>query len=345
MSALLDRLPFAERDQVAFLEEMNRLCRHHLAGCPDYARIWPDWRPAECAEALPFLHVGLFKRLLLRTSAPGIEHGRTLQSSATTGQQASQVVLDRQSSELQSRSTRAILADFVSLSPCPLLVFDSPRALRERKVSARTAAALSLGPMASDVFFVGDSTGAGVDWAAFGRASAGHDQLMLYGLTWTLWTAWASAAVPAELKAELGRQRVLFVHSGCWKKLESLAVDRGRFDRELLDKAGPGSRVLDFYGLVEQAGVIYPLCEHGFRHVPAWAEVLVRDPYDLGSREGEAGMLQLMNTLALGAPYHSVLTEDLGRIVPGACPCGRAGKRFELLGRMPRAELRGCANV
>jgi hypothetical protein len=61
--------------------------------------------------------------------------------------------------------------------------------------------------------------------------------------------------------------------------------------------------------------------------------------------DGKSGMLQLLNPLAYGAPYHSVLTEDLGRIIPGTCACGRAGRQFELLGRVPKAELRGCANV
>ena len=60
---------------------------------------------------------------------------------------------------------------------------------------------------------------------------------------------------------------------------------------------------------------------------------------------GEAGMLQLMNCLAFGAPYHNVLTEDMGVTFEAACACGREGQRFELLGRMPDAELRGCANV
>ena len=97
--------------------------------------------------------------------------------------------------------------------------------------------------------------------------------------------------------------------------------------------------------LFEQVGVLYPLCEHGFRHVPRWADVLVRDPWTLRPLVGEAGLLQLMNVLAYGAPYHSVLTEDRGRVVEGPCPCGRVGRRFELLGRVPKAEVRGCANV
>ena len=67
-----------------------------------------------------------------------------------------------------------------------------------------------------------------------------------------------------------------------------------------------------------------------------WADVLVRDASTLASLTGEPGLLQLINVLARGAPCHSVLTEDLGRIVAGACPCGRSGTRFELLGRVPK---------
>jgi hypothetical protein len=122
-------------------------------------------------------------------------------------------------------------------------------------------------------------------------------------------------------------------------------VSRQDFDALLLREGGPGSRVVDYYGLVEQVGVVFPLCDAGYRHVPAWGGVVVRDPYTLAPLRGESGMLQLMNVLARGAPYHSVLTEDLGRVVEGACACGRGGGRFELLGRVPKAETRGCANV
>jgi phenylacetate-coenzyme A ligase PaaK-like adenylate-forming protein len=127
--------------------------------------------------------------------------------------------------------------------------------------------------------------------------------------------------------------------------MEAQRVERARFDGALTRDLHPDSRVVDYYGMVEQVGMIYPLCERGFRHVPIWADVLVRDVYTLRVVDDQPGQIQLLNTLAHGAPYHSVLSEDMGRTVPGHCECGRSGKRFELLGRMPQAELRGCANV
>jgi hypothetical protein len=167
----------------------------------------------------------------------------------------------------------------------------------------------------------------------------------VYGFTWILWTAWGNAAIPDAVRDCLRGKRIHFVHSGGWKKLELLRVDRQQFDSALLAELAAGSSVVDFYGLVEQVGITYPLCSQGFRHTPRWSEVLVRDPWTMSCLAHDVGQLQLMNPLAFGAPYHNVLTEDLGRLIDGECSCGWSGRRFELLGRVPQAEVRGCANV
>ncbi|MGD0361043.1 MAG: hypothetical protein ABSC93_09260 [Bryobacteraceae bacterium] len=348
MSHLLDRPPYSARDHGAFLAEMQRLTRHHLDGCETYARIWPKWRGAATAEELPFLHVDLFKRLEFRTRAEGSIHERTLRSSSTSGSEASRIVLDSLSSRLQARSALAILTDMVGDRKRPLLVLDDARALRQRGVlSARVAAAMSLSPLATGIHFLlsdADNT-ASMKWDLLAEVLDSADDFLVYGFSSILWQAWGAAAMPENVLTLLRGKKVHFVHSGGWKKLEALRVERPKFDHTLTRDLHPDSRVVDYYGMVEQVGVIYPLCEHGMRHVPVWAEVLVRDPYTLRAIEDQPGQIQLMNVLAHGAPYHSVLSEDMGRIASGGCPCGRSGKRFELLGRMPHAGLRGCANV
>ena len=45
------------------------------------------------------------------------------------------------------------------------------------------------------------------------------------------------------------------------EELEALKVERQEFDQALLEDLASGSRVVDYYGLVEQVGIIYPLCE------------------------------------------------------------------------------------
>jgi hypothetical protein len=347
MSRLLEAGPYAARDDEAFLAEMNSLTAAHLGGCPAYRSMWPTWTSASTVEQLPYVHVGVFKQLLLRTDRPGIEHQRVLLSSATSGT-SSRIALDERSSSLQAASSQAILEAAVGSRLRPLLVVEDARNLRRRgEVTARIAAAMSLRPLASDIHFLLEDTAAGarICYDRLGEILARQDDLLVYGFTWMLWLAWAEGQWPDSLREALRGKRICFVHSGGWKKLESLNVDRSTFNRALLCDLHPESRVVDCYGLVEQVGVLFPLCEHGFRHVPRWADVIVRDPWTLAAVRDRPGMLQLLNVLTHGAPYHSVLTEDLGRFIEGECPCGWSGRRFELLGRVPKAEVRGCANV
>jgi len=347
-SLLITEQPYGPRSEADFLAEMNVLTRSHLDGCPEYARIWSGFQQAEHVAELPFLHVGLFKHITFKTHTEGIRHERTLKSSATTSGVSSLITLDQTSSQLQSASTLAILENFVGDAVRPLLILDSSRSLIARgEISARIAAAMSLRPLASEMYFLlqdaDDQTS--IKWDLIAEQLSQHDDLLVYGFTWILWLAWAAAEMPAEVRKLLQGKRIHFVHSGGWKKLEDIQVGQKTFDSKVLEGLHPESRVIDFYGLVEQVGIIYPLCEQGYRHPPTWADVLVRDPWTLEPLSGKPGQLQLMNTLAHGAPYHNVYTEDLGRIVPGDCPCGRSGKRFELLGRVPKAEVRGCSNA
>lgn len=349
MSKLLEQHPYSARDDQRFLEEMNALTLWHLRGCAVYERVWPHWNPASRIAELPFLHVSVFKHVMLKTQHSSLEFQRTLLSSSTTGGSPSRIALDARSSALQEQSSFAILKDAVGAERRPLLVLDDPALLRRRgEVGARVAAAMSLRPLATDMTFVLKEAADGrvsMNWAAVACMLRQHESVIIYGTTWILWTAWGNAVPPDDVREALAGKRISFVHSGGWKKLEAAKVDRTTFDQSLLNGLSSESSITDFYGLAEQVGVVYPLCSAGYRHVPRWSAVLVRDPRSLEPLIGEPGLLQLMNPLAFGAPYHSVLTEDLGRLVVGECPCGRHGTRFELLGRIPHSETRGCGNV
>lgn len=348
MSALLDLPPYGARDAAAFLAEMNRLTAHHLAHCPEYARVFPTAAAASRIEDLPYMHVSAFKHVQFRTQDGQIKHERVLNSSATSSNRSSQITLDRQSSALQGRSSQAILTDFIGAETRPLIILDSKSALIQRgAVSARIAAGLALRPFATRVHFglESQSLDSRVLWDRLADAFAEADSVLVYGFTWVLWRLWAGGDMPSEIAARLREVKMTYVHSGGWKKLEAERVAPATFNARLLGISGPGSQVIDYYGLVEQNGVIFPECEHGWRHVPVWADVLARDPHTHEVVFGRPGQLQLMNVTPQGAPYHSVLTEDLGEVRQDPCPCGRSGRRFRLLGRLPKSETRGCANV
>ena len=246
-AGLLDLAPFGARDDARLVAELERLSAAHLAGCPEFAAMWPDWTPDGTVAGLPYVHTQVFKHLRLRTTGEGIEHGRDITSSATSGGAPSAIALDAASSVLQARSTTAILRDFLGDAPRPLVVLDAPRSLRSRALTARVAAALALRPLATDLHVVlGDAEDpASVRWDAVARAIEDADELLVYGFTWMLWLAWGAAALPPEVAERLRSVRVDFVHSGGWKKLEALSVSRERVDAALLGTCAPGSRVLD----------------------------------------------------------------------------------------------------
>ena len=347
MTRLLDLSPYAPRDDDALLQELVELSRWHLSGCDEYRKVWPSWEAADDFSSLPYLHVSGFKHVGYRTIHEGMKHQRVLTSSSTTGAAPSRISLDDVSSELQSRSTTAILRDFIGDAPRPLVVLDDSQNLRKRnEVSARIAAALGLRALATEIHFVVDDREAlpTINWHAVATILESHDDVIVYGFTWMLWAAWAALSPPAEVAQLLARTRIAFVHSGGWKRMEANRVDREMFDTALLSRVASGSQVIDYYGLVEQIGVVFPMCSAGARHVPRWAYAITRDPWTLETTDG-VGVLQLLNPLAKGAPYHSVLTEDLGRRVSAPCGCGRPGEAFELVGRLPKSEVRGCADA
>jgi phenylacetate-coenzyme A ligase PaaK-like adenylate-forming protein len=145
----------------------------------------------------------------------------------------------------------------------------------------------------------------------------------------------------------LGMPEVHILHSGGWKLLQEEAVDKESFNEGVARVFGcSAERVIDFYGMVENVGVIYPDCPEGNKHVPAFADVLVRNPLSLDPvHEREQGIVQVCSVLPTSFPGNLLLTEDVAEIVAyDGCRCGRRGTCFRFVGRVAKAELRGCGN-
>jgi hypothetical protein len=342
-------------ESARYLEgQLNELLAHHRARCPAYARLVGDWERHSIQgttelERYPFLPVTVFKEYDLRSTDQG---GMSVRSSSTTGTAPSRIFVDKPTKKRQSLSASRILADFIGTAARPYIVFDLERTVRGLdSMSARGAAILSLSHLASEFFFVMQETPAGemvLDRGALDRALAaiGDRPFMAYGFTYILFQVHQQLAAARELPAVHAESVLL--HSGGWKRMTSIAVDKPVFNRTVSGVWQlPPQRVIDFYGAVEQVGMPYPDCSEGLKHVPYWADVIVRSADSLRpASPGEPGLIQLVNCLPLSCPNHSILTEDLGEIVlEDGCACGRRGKAFVFRGRAPRAELRGCSDV
>lgn len=92
--------------------------------------------------------------------------------------------------------------------------------------------------------------------------------------------------------------------------------------------------IRDIYTFTE-TDVLFAECEHHRKHVPPWADIIIRDVETLLPVEnGEKGLLNIINPLTHSYAGVSILIDDMVRVYPEKqCPCGRYGKTIEVFSR------------
>jgi len=345
-----------EERQAGLLEilkqEIDYACQRH-AGYKNYIQHWPkDYRSAAQVADLPFLPVGILKaNPPLSFVGPG-EIKRTLTSSATTSQLPSRVVLDSPTARRMTKGVVTIVRDFIGPDRRPYLVVDTPGFLGGgSELGARGAAIQGLQPFANVTTYCLslDNQGELVldrDRLREFARDRQNTELLVYGFTFILWKHLVEPLTAEGICLNLPKARIL--HSGGWKRLQDQAVEKTVFNEQLAHVFGCSpERIIDFYGMVETVGVIYPDCSAGNKHGPAFGDVIVRNPLTLEPvAAGEHGIVQVCSVLPTSFPGHLLLTEDMAQVhAYDGCPCGRRGISFRFAGRIPKVELRGCGNL
>jgi hypothetical protein len=333
-------------------EELEYACGRH-AGYENYIHHWPvDYRSAGKVADLPFLPVGILKANPPLSFVSPDEIKRTLTSSATTSQLPSRVVLDAPTSRRMTKGIVTIVRDFIGPARRPYLVVDTPDFMRgENALGARGAAIQGLHPFASQATYClnvnerGDLT---LDQQKLKEFAENHrdTEVLVYGFTFILWNHLVKPLLAEGICLNLPNIRIL--HSGGWKRLQDQAVEKTVFNEQLARVFGCSPDcIIDFYGMVESVGVIFPDCPEGNKHGPAFGDVIVRNPISLESvAAGEHGIVQVCSVLPTSFPGNLLLTEDMAQVIAyDGCPCGRRGISFRFAGRIPKAELRGCGNL
>jgi Acyl-protein synthetase, LuxE len=334
------------KKEITYACERNPLFRN-------YVGQWPvDFRTAEKIADLPYLPVGVFKANPPLALVSADEVKRTLTSSSTTGQVPSRIVLDAATARRMAKGVVTIVRDFIGPARRPYLVIDTIGNLEaQSQIGARGAAIQALRSFATEVVCclrAGDAGDANLDLEKLLACAAKWKDayVLVCGFTYVIWTSLVKPLQRQGLRLEMPNVRVL--HSGGWKRLEQQAVTRDVFIREVASSFGCSEdRVIDYYGMVENVGVIYPDCNQGNKHVPNFAEVIVRDPLTLAPvKAGERGLIQVCSVLPTSFPGFLLLTEDMAQVIGyDNCPCGRSGTSFRFAGRAPKAEVRGCGNL
>jgi Acyl-protein synthetase, LuxE len=358
IDALLAAQPYAlppgERQRLlldALKLELSYACERNLQ-YRNYVRHWPiDFREAERISDLPYLPVAVFKANPPLALVEASEIKRTLSSSSTTGQVPSRVVLDSATSRRMTKGVIRIIRDFVGGARRPYLIVDTrENATPGREIGARAAAIQSLEPFATEtVCCLREERGErALDFDKLIECAVKwkDQEVLVYGFTFVIWTELVERRMRQGVTLNMPNVHVL--HSGGWKRLQERAVTKDVFIRGVASVFGCApERVIDYYGMVENVGVVYPDCTQGSKHAPAFADVIVRDPLTLLPVEpGEQGLVQVCSALPTSFPGFLLLTDDIAEVIgDDGCACGRRGMHFRFVRRAPRAEVRGCGNL
>lgn len=303
-------------------------------------------------EAIPPVAVSVFKDLGMGlASVPKEDIKLRLQSSATSGT-PSTIVVDKITSKRQAKAMVKVIQEAIGRERKPFLVMDiDPRSEFRALLGARFAAITGYLNFASKAgYFLKAKDGVSYfDVDAMQEYVAGipADQpVVVFGFTYILYSNVLKAVKEKGITIPLPKGSKI-IHIGGWKKLESEKISKELFNQQLADCFGiEPVDVIDIYGFTEQMGLNYPDCPCGCKHESSYVKVLVRD---VVTNEvlpaGEEGKLEFITPVPHSYPGNLVLTDDLGMVIDGECPYGRPGKRFKILGRLKKAEVRGCGDI
>jgi hypothetical protein len=329
------------------LAQLAELTELHRKNCPAYARllamVHPDYAKPRSLADIPYLPVTLFKTHRLSSVAES-EVAVVLTSSGTTGQAVSRIYLDRVTAQRQTRALAHTMAHVLGPQRLPMIIVDTNAVLNNRsEFSARGAGILGMMNFGRQHFFALDEQmNLNVNGLRDFLAKHGSSPFLIFGFTFMVWLYFAQAAAGLGLDFS----NAVLIHSGGWKKMQERAIGNQEFKQHLASGIGL-RRVYNFYGMVEQVGGIFLEGEDGYLYPTNFTDVIIRDPATWREAPaGVPGVIQVVSSLPLSYPGHSILTEDLG-VLRGVddSACGRSGKYFSVIGRVPSAELRGCSDT
>ena len=360
--SLLALAPYdgTEESAALFAEALRSELIFHYDHNPRYRRFCltkgfdPRKWEGDLSE-IPPVAVSVFKSLGFDLASVAKEDVQmALQSSATSGV-PSTIVVDKVTAKRQAKAMVKVMGEFIGKSRLPFLIMDiDPRSggMARAPLGARFAAVTGYLKFASKTGYFLKTTDKGVSYFDIDAIQDYVAQLpqeqpaVVFGFTYILYQNVLKTIEEKGAKINLPKGSKI-IHIGGWKKLESEKIDKALFNRRLAEAFGiEETDVIDIYGFTEQMGLNYPDCQCGCKHASSYVRVLTRDVADRHIlAPGEEGMLEFISPVPHSYPGNAVLTDDIGVIEPGECPYGRPGTRFRIVGRMKKAEARGCGDI
>ena len=340
-----------------FMQALQEECVFHYEHNEMYHRFCDrkgfDPHKPFTIEEIPPVSVSVFKELGFKlNSVPEEDLTLALQSSATSGV-PSTIVVDKETAKRQAKAMIKVISEFIGKERKPFLIMDiDPRSSYKKLLGARFAAVTGYLRFANKTGYFLKADENNVSYFDVGgiqeyvKALEADKPVVVFGFTYILYQHVLQSIEKSDVKIQLPKGSKI-IHIGGWKKLESEKISKDLFNDRLSKCFGiEPTDVIDIYGFTEQMGLNYPDCECGWKHTSSYVRVLVRDTVTHEVLPpGREGLLEFITPVPHSYPGNAVLTDDLGIIDAECCKNGRAGTRFKIVGRMKKAEVRGCGDI
>ena len=329
-----------------FFSNLKKLSQHHYRYSKKYKiisdNIFSSISKIQKISDLPYVHASIFKNFNLISGKN--EKISTFHSSGTTSSKQSKINLDPKTSLLQSKALSKIFSKIINKEQDIFFVENKNILTSKDSMSAKGAAVKGFSQLCNKRYFLlGKNNKIKISVLKKYLKKNKNKEFIIFGFTSSIWF---------NLVKELKKQKIKFkknqgilVHGGGWKKMHNEKVDNYKFKNEIKNLLGL-KQVYNYYGMIEQTGSVFLECEKGYFHCSIFSEIFIRNSNLELCKIKETGLIQTLSLLPLSYPGHNILTEDLG-IIHGVdnCSCGKKGKFFTVLSRVPNAELRGCSDV
>ena len=281
-----------------------------------------------------YLHAGLFKDESISLQLSEGDYSFT--SSGTSGR-PTKISFSRIEAIEQQRNLIGIMKKYVSNERSSAIICVN---VNPHQPNARLAAARGFSLLAAKAFY---EYGQPEDvYNQIIDCSSKFSHVILFSFTYDLFVLMSRLK---ELSLSLDLQSSLsIIHGGGWKKNQADSISPKELNK-LINEVIPDCNIINYYGMIEQLGNVYPTCENGYHHTSDMNDIIIRDKYLRETPLGVEGIIQTIMYSSQLKSNFSILTEDIGKVVTYNCSCGRPGKAFLVQGRIKKTEVRGCSNA
>lgn len=332
-----------------FLSNQKFLTKFHSERCKEYKKIL-DSKSIKVSkikklEEIPYLPTKIFKDYSLK-SIQNNKIIRIMNSSGTSNNNLSKIILDKNTSINQIKVLSKIVKSVIGDSRLPMIIIDTKKTISNTvKFSARVAGILGFSNFSKDTLFaLNENMKLNFNNILKFLKKYKNQKILIFGFTYLIYENFLQDLIKNKKKIDLSN--AIMLHGGGWKKLANLNISNKKFKLKL-KKITKINTIYNYYGMVEQTGSIFMECKKGNFHPSLFNDIIIRNHNNFTvNKAGEKGIIQIFSLIPKSYPGHSILTEDEGIILgEDNCGCGNKSKYFNVLGRMQNSEIRGCSDV